>query len=282
MGMPAGWFGFYTQILKAGETENGDWCVEGPLSDPGPDAVGERMNMQGLWKAMQDYIGRRSRVVDWEHLFEKYRDPDAVIAKGMEIFQAPHPVTGETVPWLRVRLIKGQRLAQKVWNLLKSGGELGFSVAGKAVRKAGLDIIEPWISTIAITAVPICQQNVGTLRFMKAMQDLERAGVDPEDMFLPFVPELVEDGVTPLFRALSASGTLPHSGPGIDAATVEDLGVPGRSTRVARAERDPEDDDEEEEERERERRDLRKSFARVYPALVAQLGQSLADRLYAA
>lgn len=265
------------------EADDGEWIVEGPLSEPSKDLQGESMR-QGKWgtsglrKGLAAFLAL-GKVVDWEHLYEKFRDPEAIIGKGLELFDAPHPVTGADVPWLRVRLLKGQRLAQKVWGLLKAGGSLGFSVAGAAVERLGSEIVEPMITTIGITAVPVQAKNAGTLQVAKALEALAAGDMD---VFFPFVPELAAEGVVPemrLFRALEASGALPHAGPGADALGVEDLAETSAGT------------EEDEEERllhllrKRRQRRLKPGIgdevAAVRKALAYQLYHALSERLVA-
>lgn len=280
-------FGFYLPILKGGEDPvTGEWYVEGPISEPSQDLQKDEMEQgewkkSGLRKGLETFIAL-GQVVDWEHLYERTRDPEAIIGKGVEMYDAPHPVTGVVVPWLKVRLLKGQRLAQKAWGLLQSGGSLGFSVAGAAFGRAGKRITESAIYTMGITALPVQAKNAGTLQIAKALAALTLDRTDSERIDL-FVPELLAGGVFPLFRALTATGDLPRSGPGVNAASVEDLGPRRKRRASAEADEDEEDDEDEEEALRGKKlpRRLVKQAREVQKALSYQLGEALAERLAA-
>lgn len=219
-------FNFYAPIVKATETEDGrQWVVEGPLSNPDEDLQGETMDMSGLKKGLKVFE-RLGQSVDWEHLYQRTKNPKYLIGKGIQIFDAPHPKTGHMVPWLRAKLFKDKEIAQEAKRHLDCGGQLGYSVEGGAVRKAGSHIPEPIITMVSLTPQPVVSENAGCVRLVKSLQALAAGETDWDLAELPVVPELLCPPVfaeAELQKALAATGDTPRSGPGVNAAETEDV-----------------------------------------------------------
>lgn len=218
-------FGFYAPIVKATETEEGDWVVEGPLSESGEDLQGERMDMAGLEKGLETF-DKLGRDVDWEHLYNRTCNPKYLIGKGLQRFSAPHPKTGEMVPWLKSKLFKSKEIAREAVEHLRGGGTLGYSVEGGAIRKAN-QIMEPVITMVTLTPRPVVSTNL-CARLVKGLETL-RTTEDWSAVELPNVPDFISGLASDedLLKAMSASGAMPHSGPGASAAAVEDVSDSG-------------------------------------------------------
>jgi hypothetical protein len=225
-GEPPVLFNFYAPIIKAAveELPEGDWLVKGPLTNPDWDLQREKMTVKGLKTGLGIYA-KLGRPVDWHHLWEKTGEPKWLIGRGVEIFDAPHPNNPTVnVPWMVTRLFKEKEVARQAMEHLLSGGELGYSVCGGALkRNPGQpgEILQSFISSVAITPVPIVSENRGTLAIMKALDAYRRGegGIRP----IVQLPELYEITLAPFAKALLVTGGLP-AGPGADALKVEDLG----------------------------------------------------------
>lgn len=218
--MDAKRFGFYLPITKSTQTEDGDWIVEGPLSNPDEDLQGETMDMAGLRKGLTVFE-RLGQSVDWEHLYQKTKDPQFLIGKGVQIFDAEHPTTGKQVPHLRARLFKGKKIARHAIEHLNEGGTLGYSVEGGAIQKSGSHILETVITMVTLTPQPVVSENTGTIRLLKSLSALEN-GADWEEVELPVIPQFLSPEAE-FQKAMEASGSEPREGPGVNAAEVEDL-----------------------------------------------------------
>jgi hypothetical protein len=222
-------FSIYAAISKAYEGDNGNWIIEGPLSNPSKDLQGETMRMAGLMEGL-DTFHKIGSPVDWDHLWERTRDPDYLIGKGLDTYLAPHPRTGIEVPSLRAELCATKEFAQKARRHYEAGLPLGFSVAGLVESRDPVDkaiIVKPMVTSVAVTPVPVVSENTGCIAFVKsvgeATERLAKGGpASIRDLKFPLVPE-TRYLVDPLFRALDVSPGLPHSGPGASALAVEDL-----------------------------------------------------------
>lgn len=246
-------FSVYVPITKAYDSQDGKrWVFEAPLSDPSKDLQDERMNVAGLKKGLKVFK-QLDMPVDWDHLWERSREPRWLIGKGMELYDAPHPVTGTQVPWVRGVLFKNKEIARQAKEHYdacqeEGGGGLGISVAGQVVRRDALDkshILESIITSIALTPVPVASKNAGTVSFMKCMaassEALSKGVLSFAECQFPHVPELysrlvpawasytgapgldVERHLQEMRKAMESTGALPHTGPGANALTVSDL-----------------------------------------------------------
>ena len=223
-------FNLYLPISKSTQTEDGDWIIEGPLSDPGEDLQGESMSMAGLKKGLKTFE-RLGQNLDWEHLYRATKDPKYLIGKGLQMYDAPHPKTGVEVPWLRAKLFKNKAIAKHAIEHLNEGGTLGYSVEGGAIRK-GNGIMETVIAMVTVTPQPVVDVNHGTVRLLKSLTALSNASeAEWDSIEVPVVPEivsLVDDlalskAIDDMAKSMSVTGAMPHSGPGVSAAEVEDL-----------------------------------------------------------
>jgi len=233
-------FNFWVPITKARQGSDGAWVISGPLSEPGEDLQGETMDMAGLREGLEVYqtLGRN---VDWEHLYRATKNPKYLIGKGIDVYDAPHPKTGKSVPWMNTKLFKNKEIAReaiKHLQAIEEEGEagtvgLGYSVEGGAIQKSGTHIVKPIITMVTVTPQPVVSSNAGTIsRVVKGLADWERGDGDEECPELVTVPETVcpisdeafERDLLAVMKAMTASGTLPHAGPGAGAAEGEDLG----------------------------------------------------------
>lgn len=238
-------FSLYLPVAKAYDSPDGkSWCFEAPLSDPSKDLQKEHMDMAGLRKGLAMFR-RLNMPVDWDHLWERTREPKYLIGRGVELYDAPHPTTGEIVPFVKGVLYKGKEIARQAREHYEadreSGGNggLGISVAGQVLRRDPLDkshILEPMVTSIAFTTVPVQDKNAGTVTFCKALLAAEESRVtDLSKANFPFVPELhsrlipvwsvgdIECHLAVMRKAMEATGALPHCGPGANALELEVL-----------------------------------------------------------
>jgi hypothetical protein len=233
-------FNFWVPCTKAVTADDGDWIVEGPLSNPDADLQGEKMDMGGLRKGLKVYE-KLGKNVDWEHLYKATKDPKWLIGKGVAIYDAPHPKTGHMVPWLRTKLLKSKEIARNAVEHLRSlqvdcGEEmgLGYSVEGGVVRDQGTNLLNSIITMVTLTPQPVVAENAGTIRLVKSLTALQSGRGDWDTADFISVPQLVsplsdsllEYEIRGVLKALQASGETPAAGPGINAAEVSRLGVP--------------------------------------------------------
>jgi hypothetical protein len=144
------------------------------------------------------------------------------------------------VPWLRSKLYKSKEFARSAWEHLNDpdSNGMGYSVAGGAIRKSGSKILEPIITSVALTSRPVVTVNAGTARVLKALAEAEQWDEPLSDLELPLVPELM--GVLTPFPCIKALGIASgigarYSGTGMEALTTEDLsGDPRRKRRRKR------------------------------------------------
>lgn len=234
--LPVKRFNFFVPITKAVANDEGDWVVEGPLSNPEEDLQGEKMSMEGLKKGLKVFE-KLGRNVDWEHLYRQTKDPKYLIGKGVAMFDAPHPRTGEMVPWLRTKLLKSKAFARSAIEHLhalqddcgESGG-LGYSVEGGAVKRYGSTILEPIITMVTMTPQPVVAENSGTISIVKSLTALDN-GADWDEVDLIQAPEMICPISDEAFRrdfevtlkAMEATGATPREGPGANALETEGL-----------------------------------------------------------
>lgn len=233
--LPRGSFSAWVPISKAYESEDGkEFVFEGPLSEPGKDIEGDRINQPHLLEKGMALFDRFGGPVDWDHQYAITHEPKWLIGKGLpERFTAPHPSTGEDVPFMRTRLFKGKRVAQDAIEHYQSGGGLGYSIWGNVEEVYPDGSLGPAVAMVSMTPVPVATANAGTLRLCKSLAEgrLETLPLVPETQAQ--VEQALQWGrlyaaLDRIAKALEASGALPKDGPGVDAAGVEDLGPEGK------------------------------------------------------
>lgn len=208
-----------------------NWVVEGPLSNPEPDLEGDVIDSDGLMKGMETFH-KLNGPVDWDHKYAKYGEPKWLIGKGIETFTAPHPRTNHQVPWLRTRLLEDKEIARQAIDHLEKGGDLGYSIYGGIVSRKDNGKINPIVSMVSLTPIPVVAENSGCVRLAKAIAAYEEMTLDAlrelRELDLPRVPELWDPSLLPgverMVKAMEVTGSLPPIGPGADALRVEDLG----------------------------------------------------------
>jgi hypothetical protein len=294
-------FSFWCRIAKAGISADGEWEIEGPASEPSTDWQGERM-AQGRWgvsgvrKALAGFM-RLGGLVDWEHRYETTRDGTANVGKCVQVWDAAHPITGVIVPWIKVRLFKNMPQAQTVWQLVQANVPLGFSVAGAALRKAANQILDLLITTIGVTALPVQTKNAGCIRVAKSITALADYHGRLEGVLLPQAgaagrawaayarrlakqrPAATRLLVPAVGKALSMTGSLPAAGPGIDAASVEDLGATGEVPDYAASLKQAIEQRRRARRRARRRVPIANATGMMRKALTYHIGEALAERL---
>jgi hypothetical protein len=119
---------FDEDSLKALGLE-GERIVDGPVASHKPDEEDEILTREGVWKGL-DTFNSMGKHVDWEHQFRKSLDPKFLIGQGVKTYQGD-----ENTPRLATKLFKGNQYADSAWDLLKAGGELGYSVEAKATAR---------------------------------------------------------------------------------------------------------------------------------------------------
>lgn len=276
-------YSVYLPIAKAYDSQDGkSWIFEAPLSDPSKDLQNERMNMAGLRKGLKVFE-RLDMPVDWDHLWERTREPKWLIGKGLSLFDAPHPKTGEDVPFVRGVLFKSKEVARQAhehWQACQDAGSggLGISVAGSVIERDPLDkshIIEPMVTSIALTPVPVVDQNAGTVQFFgKSLLEAEQSGL--QGVTFPIISDLysrlspvfnVADAdlrTTMLLKAMECTGDVPRSGPGANALETESLAGERRKSSKS------DDEDEDEDNPHLKRADLGKSIKLAYDRGLAE------------
>lgn len=237
---------------ETGESEPtaGSYAFEGPLTHPDRDLQGDRLRVirKGL-----EYHTAIGGPVDWEHGYEKYLDADALIGEATRTWLAPHELDGAEVLHMRTEMFdpKLKPLVMKAVNHYRAGGKLGYSVAGGGIRESDTGRIVPVVTTVAMTIKAVQARNMGCLRMVKAISELESAGVELlRPGMLPVVPEtwvvlspLLQIQFGPVLKALECDAALPHSGPGISAAMVEDLAHSGKRKKKRKPGEPPDDEE---------------------------------------
>lgn len=214
-------FSIWSPVEKA-VRQHGEWLVRGPLNSSRRDAQGEEIDIDALRHGLK-YFDEVGGPVDWEHLYQIDRNNShALIGEKARIYDAPHPRTGEVVPWLEARLYRNNALAKAAVNILKAKGKLGWSIAGGGVKNRETGKIMPIVATVGLTRVPVDSWNAGCIELVKALEGWSGSDRLTSEMALPFVPE-IRQACPQLLKALEATGFLPRQGPGIDAVGVEDL-----------------------------------------------------------
>jgi len=243
LGKNAQAFSVYLPVAKAYDAPNGNWCIEGPLSNPSKDLQDETMQMAGLIEGLKTHKALDSPV-DWDHLWERTRDPQYYIGRGIDTFISPHPKTGIDVPWMKSELMMTKEYARKAKEHYDAGLPLGYSIAGIVASRDPMDksiITKPMVTSVAVTPVPVVSENCGTIQFVKSMRELGRVGpLSIGRVQFPVVPE-TRSLTMPLFteaelrKAMDVMSGIPHAGPGASALAVEDLGqnpaIPRRRRR---------------------------------------------------
>ena len=122
-------FTCYVDVCKAeGGPESDDMEVSGPVASEQRDLQGDTMLRVGIWKSLVGYFKNYGAHVDWEHLYVKTHDPKWIIGRGKEA------VSVDGRPWLVAKLFKSNPIAIDVFNRIKDGARIGYSIVGSAMR----------------------------------------------------------------------------------------------------------------------------------------------------
>jgi hypothetical protein len=173
-------FNSWVLLTKATESFD-DWIVSGPVADVDvADYDGETLVKAGVMRGLELH-GKLGGHIDYEHQYPKTKDPKWLIGKSVEVSE----VDGK--PWLTVLLHKagpGAELARKVWDSVKNGIRMGFSIWGSGVK----DRLDPKrIIDTKIMMVTIAPSPKGFGQFLQA-------GEAPAGLYA-IAKALTDDGV---------------------------------------------------------------------------------------
>ncbi len=202
------------------DPETGLPILKGPLTHSMPDMQEDSVELAGL-----EYFQRNGLPVDWEHKYHTSQDPAALVGRGVKLYRAPHPVDGEQVWWMDTALFNPELkpLVRDIVSHLDAGGTLGYSVAGMGVRIPATGKVKTVVATVALTAQPVQQANCGTIEMVsKAFRRAERDELPLTRLHLPLWGP-GGDFWRSVQKALEATGSLPPSGPGVDAVACYNL-----------------------------------------------------------
>ena len=118
-------FAVTAALLKAVETQDGQWVLSGPITPPGEDYDGDIFDDAAVQKGLT-FFDRLGRHVDWAHMYARTKNPKYLIGKGIH-FKGPD---GRT--WLKTVLDKSNEIAQELWRKANSpnGFACGYSLEG--------------------------------------------------------------------------------------------------------------------------------------------------------
>lgn len=128
----------FNAVIKAVQMDNdtlkalgleGEYVVDGPAASHVRDEENEILDRDGVWKGL-DTWNTMGRHVDWEHQYRKNLDAKFLIGQGVKSYR-----DSDRTPRIASRLYKGNPYAESAWDLLLKGGELGYSVEGKATAR---------------------------------------------------------------------------------------------------------------------------------------------------
>lgn len=148
-------FNLWMDIEKSvGETD-GERIISGMASDESVDMDGQKVAASGIEKSLSYF--RKFGKLDYDH--KSKLGPQYLIGEPLEA-----SVKGGKF-YLKGKLYKGVKVADDVWDMLKAGAKMGFSVAGKILDiKPELDkalgvevpkITKVLLTTVAITPHPV-------------------------------------------------------------------------------------------------------------------------------
>jgi hypothetical protein len=204
--------------------------VDGPLSNPEADLEGETTESEGLWKGLETFFSLGAPV-DWDHNYARYGTAKWLIGKGLTRHMAPHPRTGLTVPWLRAELFGWNEVAKEAIERLRNGEGLGYSIYGGVRKREGDHIVEPIVTMVAVTPIPVVAENAGCVTLAKGGAPLWTL----PGIFDPNIGQLA------LAKAIQAQAAPAKAGPGVTALGVEDFAgenEPDDEKRTQRKQRD--------------------------------------------
>lgn len=119
-------------LIKSAEEQDGDWVVSGPVHDLQQDYDGETMEKSGILNGLRTFF-KLGGHVDREHLYAKTRDLRDIVGTATGVSDV------DGVPWLTVRLRKANEHAAAIWQAVKDGIPVGFSILGRALRRDKAD-----------------------------------------------------------------------------------------------------------------------------------------------
>jgi hypothetical protein len=227
---------FFAPIEKSAAQANGNVVVDGPLSNPEADLEGETTESDGLWKGLETFF-ELGAPVDWDHNYARYGTAKWLIGKGLTRHMAPHPRTGLPVPWLKAELFGWNEVAKEAIERLKNGEGLGYSIYGGVRKREGDHIVEPIVTMVAVTPIPVVAANAGCVTLAKG--GLAANGAPLWTIPGRFDPNL---GQLALAKAIQAAAAPAKAGPGITALGVEDFAgeskTPAGKKRTQQEQRD--------------------------------------------
>jgi len=145
-------------LIKAEEGPNGEWIVYLEASRETPDQEGETLESGALKKATEHFL--EHGVVSWDHMHKSgERDPKYIIGEPIDV-----QFTDDGRTLVKARLYRENKIAQSLWDNIKSGAKrLGASVGGGVLKKAASKIKQVVWDEIAITHKPVHDATLGNV-----------------------------------------------------------------------------------------------------------------------
>jgi len=146
---------FYTShiLIKSDnitQTADGKLIISGAVASLGEDYDGEVLEKSGVLNGLKHYW-KMGRHVDVDHKFQQSEDWGDIVGKAIEIIDV------KGVPHLVAELFPSKPKAKAVWDHIQSGGEAGFSIFGKALKRDPKDpkrILDTEIHMVTIALSP--------------------------------------------------------------------------------------------------------------------------------
>lgn len=211
-------------IIKAEEGPNGEWIVYLEASRETPDQEGETIESGALKKAAEHFLAHG--VVSWDHMHKSgERDPKYIIGEPLDV-----QFTGDGRTLVKARLYRENKIAQSLWDNIKSGAKrLGASVGGGILKKAASKIKQVVWDEIAITHKPVHDATLGNVsmvpftEFAKAVEycDGYSSAIDMDyDISHETYLESMSDGMRERYEGNTLIKAL-MAGSGVDASQFE-------------------------------------------------------------
>lgn len=211
-------------LIKAEEGENGERIVYLEASRDTPDQEGETLESSALKKAKQHFLDHG--VVSWDHMHKSgERDPKYIIGEPIDV-----QFTDDGRTLVKARLYTENKIAQSLWDNIKSGAKrLGASVGGGILKKASDKIKQVVWDEIAITHKPVHDGTLGNVsmvpftEFAKAVEycDGYTTAIDMDyDISHEMYLDSMSDGMRERYEGNTLIKAL-MAGSGADASTFE-------------------------------------------------------------
>lgn len=136
-------------VLEKGDEENGDWIVYLHASNENTDQEGEEVKMAALQEARKNFLDHG--VISWDHKHKSGGGPGFIIGEPLAVKFDDRKNT-----YVKAKLYQHNKIAQDLWNNIKSGAKrLGSSIGGGVVERANNVIKKVIWDELAITHKPV-------------------------------------------------------------------------------------------------------------------------------